>query len=340
MGCGGSTEATGPVSALQSIPPASKEPKSGSSTPRSKNKSKAAAEAPLVGRTDARIGALLKDVPLLQNFSEKDLNLLGGAMQKEYFKVGESVFKQGDVGDRFYIIVSGSANVVMKDKNSGENRDVGFLTQGDYFGETALQHDQPRGAAIVAQIALELLSLSKEKFQKLIGTGHHVHFVNRRIGISAEAGGKKEGQERADPDAIDTHLAPPNAVREKSEEVHQLIYDTVSDSLLFTGMSEEHIQAIIGHMYRQEVEAGASPVRQGTHAYTPTHPRTRTQTHTHIQTCTHIYTHIHTHTHTHTQGTRGATSSWWSKASSSASWKGWKSQWPPAGRATSLESWH
>jgi hypothetical protein len=41
------------------------------------------------------------------------------------------------------------------------------------------------GASILATEPLELLSLSKEKFEKLIG-GHDVHFVNRRIGISAE----------------------------------------------------------------------------------------------------------------------------------------------------------
>jgi hypothetical protein len=32
-----------------------------------------------------------------------------------------------------------------------------------------------------------------------------------------------------------------------------MIYDTVSDSMLFTGMSEQHIKEIIGQMYRQEV---------------------------------------------------------------------------------------
>ncbi len=64
-------------------------------------------------------------------------------------------------------------------------------------------------------------------------------------------------------DAIDTHIAPPNAVREKSPEVRQLIFDTVMQSLLFTGLSPSHINAVIDAMYQHEVPKGFSPVRQG-----------------------------------------------------------------------------
>ena len=54
------------------------------------------------------------------------------------------IFKQGDVGDKFYILVSGSVEVSVKEKGSKQSKVVATLTEGVYFGEVALILDQPR----------------------------------------------------------------------------------------------------------------------------------------------------------------------------------------------------
>lgn len=135
--------------------------------------------------TNKRIGDMLKDVPVLLKLKEEQRNLLGGAMTEQEYRDGEPVFRQGDAGKNFYIILEGHADVLVTE-TSGKTNKIGHLTQGDYFGETALQNDAARGASIIASGNLKCLSLSKEHFVELVGSAD-VQFVRRRIGISAEA---------------------------------------------------------------------------------------------------------------------------------------------------------
>ena len=114
----------------------------------------AGAMAAPAAKTDSKIGAMLKDVPLLQHFSEDKLNLLGGAMVLQKYKDGEPVFEEGDLGTHFYVITAGEANVMVKEND--KLREIGHLAVGDYFGETALQNEAPRGASILAHKSLEV----------------------------------------------------------------------------------------------------------------------------------------------------------------------------------------
>lgn len=63
--------------------------------------------------------------------------------------------------------------------------------------------------------------------------------------------------------ANDSHMPSANAVREKTEEVRRLIYNAVVNSLLFNGLSEDHINAVIDSMYVENIKAGVSPIKQG-----------------------------------------------------------------------------
>jgi cGMP-dependent protein kinase len=56
---------------------------------------------------------------------------------------------QGDSGEKFYIIRSGSVNVIKGDEDNGQ-RLVGILKRGAYFGEQALIHQDKRLASVIA----------------------------------------------------------------------------------------------------------------------------------------------------------------------------------------------
>ena len=66
---------------------------------------------------------------------------------------GEAVFHQGDPGDRFYVVVSGTAEVV------GDGRPVASLGPGESFGEIALLRRVPRTATVRAVTDLRLETL-------------------------------------------------------------------------------------------------------------------------------------------------------------------------------------
>ena len=68
----------------------------------------------------------------------------------EKFAPGAKIIKQDDKGDKFYIIKSGQAEVLVAKSKGGEAEHVNTLQSGDYFGEMALVRDEKRSASIIA----------------------------------------------------------------------------------------------------------------------------------------------------------------------------------------------
>ena len=71
---------------------------------------------------------------------------------------GTTVFSQGDVGDRFYLIEAGTAEV------RGDGKPVATLGPGEVFGEIALLRRVPRTATVRARTDLQLQSLTSDRF--------------------------------------------------------------------------------------------------------------------------------------------------------------------------------
>ena len=83
------------------------------------------------------------------------------------YKKGEFVFRQGEIGDRVYVVESGEVEVVREDSDRGDAV-VARLGKGEYFGEMALLSDAPRNASVRA-VTDEVVTLAIERrdFQSL-----------------------------------------------------------------------------------------------------------------------------------------------------------------------------
>jgi len=88
-----------------------------------------------------------------------------GGVTQEHFEPGQEVFRQGDLGDRVYVILSGAAEVWQK--ADGRVRPLGRLGPGDWFGEMALLNQTTRGATVRCVEAMDALSLPKRDFTVL-----------------------------------------------------------------------------------------------------------------------------------------------------------------------------
>jgi NADH dehydrogenase len=88
---------------------------------------------------------------------------LGGSVgvTQEHYEPGQDVFRQGDVGDRVYIILGGKAEVLR------DERIVACLGRGEYFGEMALLHQAQRNATVRCMEAMDVLALPKRDFNVL-----------------------------------------------------------------------------------------------------------------------------------------------------------------------------
>jgi putative ABC transport system ATP-binding protein len=90
-------------------------------------------------------------------------------MTKERHPAGAVVFRQGEEGDKFYLIRRGEVDVVV-DEGLPTKKVLATMKEGDFFGEMALLTGEPRRASIVARDSLETFALGKADFQTAIQT--------------------------------------------------------------------------------------------------------------------------------------------------------------------------
>ncbi|HWM17461.1 MAG TPA: MFS transporter [Microbacterium sp.] len=110
---------------------------------------------------DADIG-LLQRVPMFRTLPLPSIEQLARGLESVAVPAGEVVFTQGDLGDRYYVIQSGEADVV------GDGRVVAALGPGEGFGEIALLRDTRRTATVIARSDLELRALASERFLSVV----------------------------------------------------------------------------------------------------------------------------------------------------------------------------
>jgi MFS family permease len=100
----------------------------------------------------------LRAIPFLALLPEATLEQLARAASDTQMKAGEEIVHQGERGDRFYVIDSGSVEVLV------DGLPTTALGPGDYFGEIALLRDVPRTATVRAREDGLLLTLTHDAF--------------------------------------------------------------------------------------------------------------------------------------------------------------------------------
>lgn len=114
-----------------------------------------------------RLGKMLLASPVFAFMSQKQISYLIKNLKPERIKGGTTVFKQGDDGDKFYLIQEGNIHLE-RFENSLRTLDV-ILKQGNFFGEMALVKNIPRTATAETVNDCLLFSLDKETFCNIIG---------------------------------------------------------------------------------------------------------------------------------------------------------------------------
>lgn len=111
----------------------------------------------------------LKSVTIFEKYSLESLGKIADLLKRELYVSGAQIIRQGDAGDKFYIIRGGTVTVT-KNTAKGEEK-VAMLKKGSYFGEKALISEEKRMASIYANApGTECLVLDKESFLTHINT--------------------------------------------------------------------------------------------------------------------------------------------------------------------------
>ncbi|MEE8293484.1 MAG: Crp/Fnr family transcriptional regulator [Kiloniellales bacterium] len=109
---------------------------------------------------------ILRQIPLFANIDPAKLKLMAFASERLTFQSGHSLFRQGDPGDAAYIIVEGTADILV-DTPSGPIT-VATLAKNDIVGEIAILCDVPRTATVTAMGELVTLKITKDLFFRMV----------------------------------------------------------------------------------------------------------------------------------------------------------------------------
>ncbi|KYR00093.1 protein kinase A regulatory subunit [Tieghemostelium lacteum] len=147
--------------------------------------------ATVIARTDVRLWALnrvvyrtilmdqtlkkrklyeefLDNVSILRDIDKYERTSLADALEPCVFQDDEVIVRQGESGDKFYIIVEGEVKVTQQQQD-GSQQEVARLHQADYFGEIALLEDKPRAATVTSIGVTKCVELDRQRFTRLLG---------------------------------------------------------------------------------------------------------------------------------------------------------------------------
>ncbi len=121
---------------------------------------------PVNGSPEQMVG-LLGRVNLFAGLAPLYLRRIAALGTAEQSDRGTVVFKEGDPGDKVYLILDGAVRISRQVPGMGEEA-LAVLKAGDYFGEMALIDDFPRSADAIAHESCRLFVISKDRLADLL----------------------------------------------------------------------------------------------------------------------------------------------------------------------------
>lgn len=97
---------------------------------------------------------------------DSEIDAIALATKIEYFDEGSEIIKEGDKGDKFYMIEEGDVNIYIGKLGPDPIR---TLNKGAFFGEKALMSDDIRTATCTAASRVKCLVLVRDDFVRMLG---------------------------------------------------------------------------------------------------------------------------------------------------------------------------
>lgn len=120
------------------------------------------------------------DIPFMQGISPEMFLTFAHSVEMHEMPKDTVIFKEGDIGDRFYIVIHGEVRVETGSGNKDGNKedgkprmkramsmDIGHLGPGKYFGEMALVAHTERSATCACNTHAILMSVGSDVFHKI-----------------------------------------------------------------------------------------------------------------------------------------------------------------------------
>jgi CRP-like cAMP-binding protein len=128
--------------------------------------------------------SLLKEIKLLQAFSDSELAQIVALGTTSTYEAHANIVIEGELSWGMYVILGGMVGIYKNNKLNGTQFDVGQLRSGSFFGEMSLIDDNPRSATVRALTDTQLFYVSKDAFMGFLSRSSdlQVRFYTSCIG--------------------------------------------------------------------------------------------------------------------------------------------------------------
>jgi CRP/FNR family transcriptional regulator, cyclic AMP receptor protein len=109
----------------------------------------------------------LRNVPLFRDFDETELTQVAGLVTTHRYTKHQTIFREGDPGQSFYLILSGSVAVV-RIASDGRETILSILKERDFFGEMSVFDTSVRAAGVRTMTDAEVGVIERDDFLALI----------------------------------------------------------------------------------------------------------------------------------------------------------------------------
>ncbi|MDB4898821.1 MAG: cyclic nucleotide-binding domain protein [Gemmatimonadetes bacterium] len=110
---------------------------------------------------------LLKNVAIFKDLDDAELGEVADVCREENFVSGEYIFREGEHGNRLYLIVEGDVRISRDVPGSGEEA-LAILKPGALFGEMAVFDRSVRSTHAISNGGTKVLTITRPDFEMLL----------------------------------------------------------------------------------------------------------------------------------------------------------------------------
>lgn len=115
----------------------------------------------------AAVTELLQKVAIFKDLDGDELNQVADVCKEEHFVSGEYIFREGEHGNRLYLIVEGEVRISRDVPGSGEEA-LAILKSGSLFGEMAVFDRTERSTHAISNGGTTVLTISRPDFEMML----------------------------------------------------------------------------------------------------------------------------------------------------------------------------
>ena len=164
----------------------------------------------------------LREVPLFSEMDDQEVAGIRRLMDEVKFTPGQVIIREGEIGDHFYVVTDGHAQVIIRDAD-GQEIVLQEVGPGGFFGELSMLTNEPRAVRIRALDHVTALALERDEFFLFLRANTHA-----AIDVLVELGGRLRENEQLFRSMASRNV---NVIEEEQMTFGERVADRVADTI-------------------------------------------------------------------------------------------------------------